>query len=78
MLISIKDIFLQTAVTMDSAMDQTLLAEMNAQQSIWGHYGFSRQDFVALSEPQKNTLIAKYYSDKIKSGFIDCGRLRQV
>ena len=56
---------------MDSTIDQTLLTEMNAQQSIWEHYGFSRQDFVALSEPQKNALIAKYYSDKIKSGFID-------
>ena len=62
---------MQTAVTMDSTIDQTLLAEMNAQQSIWEHYGFSRQDFVALLEPQKNALIAKYYSDKIKSGFID-------
>ena len=59
---------------MDSTIDQTLLAEMNAQQSIWEHYGFSRQDFVALSEPQKNALIAKYYSDKIKSGFL-IGRL---
>ena len=56
---------------MDSTIDQTLLAEMKAQQSIWEHYGFSRQDFVALLEPQKNALIAKYYSDKIKSGFID-------
>ena len=50
---------------MDSTIDQTLLAEMNSQQSIWEHYGFYRQDFVALSEPQKNALIAKYYSDKI-------------
>ena len=47
---------MQTAVTMDSTINQTLFAEMNTQQSIWEHYGFSRQDFVALSEPQKNAL----------------------
>ena len=62
---------MQTAATINSTINQTLLAEMNAQQSIWEHYGFSRQNFAALSEPQKNALIVKYYSDKIKSSFID-------
>ena len=53
------------------AIDCATLAGLHNQKNVWDYFGFTKSDFVSLSQSQKDALLSKFYFDLVKGGSID-------
>ena len=53
----------------NNEFDEKVFIEFMKQVTIWDYYGLSKDNYLALPEPEKRVKISQYYSDmKSKSG----------
>ena len=50
---------------------RAMLAGLHNQKNLWDYFGFTKADFVALSQSQKDAVLSKFYFDHVKGGSID-------
>ena len=53
------------------AIDQAILADLHKGRNAQDYFGFTKSDFVALSQFQQDGLLSKFYFDHVKGGSID-------
>ena len=53
------------------AIDRAILADLHKRRNAWDYFGFTKSDFVALSQSQLDALLPKFYFDHVKGGSID-------
>ena len=53
------------------AIDRAILADLHKRRNAWDYFGFTKSDFVALSQSQLDALLSKFYFDHVKGGSID-------
>ena len=53
------------------AIDRAILADLHKWRNAWDYFGFTKSDFVALSQSQQDALLSKFYFDHVKGGSID-------
>ena len=53
------------------AIDRAILADLHKRRNAWDYFGFTKSDFVALSQFQQDALLSKFYFDHVKGGSID-------
>ena len=60
------------------AIDRATLAGLHNQKNVWDYFGFTKSDFVALSQSQKDALLSKFYFDHVKGGSIDASIISRI
>ena len=48
--------------------DEKVFVEFMKQVTIWDYYGLSKDNYLALPEPEKRVKISRYYSDMKSKG----------
>ena len=48
--------------------DEKVFVEFMKQITIWDYYGLSKDNYLALPEPEKRVKISQYYSDMKSKG----------
>ena len=70
---------LDTITNSAETIDRATLAGLHNQKNVWDYFGFTKGDFVALSQSQKDALLSKFYFDHVKGSSIDasiCSRIK--
>ena len=52
----------------NNEFDEKVFLEFMKQIAIWDYYGLSKDNYLALPEPEKRVKISKYYSDMKSKG----------
>ena len=60
------------------AIDRATLVGLHNQKNVWDYFGFTKSDFVALSQSQKDALLSKFYFDHVKGGSIDASIISRI
>ena len=52
----------------NNEFDEKVFIEFMKQITIWDYYGLGKDNYLALSEPEKRVKISQYYSDMKSRG----------
>ena len=52
----------------NNEFDEKVFIEFMKQVTIWDYYGLSKDNYLALPEPEKRVKISQYYSDMKSKG----------